>query len=387
MNAQMLKARIKYCVERAGQSFFGVFGKLVPVKKNRVLFYSFVGNQYSCSPKYICNYINKECPGAYDMIWAFRDPEKFRSQVPAGVKVIKYQSPAFFMAHLSSKYMISNVFPYHLIPKKKNQVMINTWHGGGAYKKVGLTANTSDPRSYAATIRYWQKNTSVYLSSSRLFTKYFIREGMQYKGEVLNTGLPRNDILFSDAAVREKIQTKVRQALGLSSDTKWVLYAPTYRKDDALVHFTFDADRLKAALAARFGGEWAVVTRVHHLTKKKIEGDTVDAGGYPDMQELLLSCDMLISDYSSSIWDDCLMKKPCLLYAYDLDLYRDKTSFFVDIMDWGFPVCETFDGLLSAIGTFDADAFKEAMARHYEMLGGYDNGTGCRQVLEYMQKQ
>lgn len=382
-----IKVYIKYICDVIFHILFHIIGIFVRVKKNRILFYSFTGEQYSCSPKYITEFLNEEHPSEYEMIWAFKDVEKFRQIVPQDVKCVKYQSLMFMYYHLSSKFIISNIFPYHLIPKKKNQIEIDTWHGGGAYKKAGLDKKHASGIINKANVAYWRKNISAFVSSSELFTKYFIRGGLHYTGEVLDIGLPRNDIFFRNYDGQYNIKNKVRAHFQIDRQMKIALYAPTWRDEQDQVKFEFDAKVLRKTLEDRFGGEWIIMTRMHRLTTSRVQGNIVDANDYPDMQELLVTCDILISDYSSSIWDYCLTKKPCFLYAYDLDKYRDSTNFYVDIWKWGFPIAETFVDMLDKIKCFDDMEFQEKMENHYRMLGGYDDGKACEKIYEFIREK
>ena len=376
---------LKYIVGLVGQFFFRIIGFFVPVQKNRLLFYSWRGNQYSCNPKYISEYMDKNYNSKYEIIWAFRDVHEFEGKLSKNIKCVKYQSVLFFFYYMSSKVIVSNHYPYHLIPTKKKQLVIDTWHGGGAYKKASLDRKLASKRIEDANIKLWSKNISLFLSSSELFTKYFINGASNYHRNVLNSGLPRNDIFFEDAEGLAEIKKKIYKELKIDNTKKIVLYAPTWRKEDAQEEVQFNSLRLRSALNKRFRGDWVVVTRMHIITKNNINDDVINANDYPDMQELLVACDVLISDYSSSIWDYSLTKKPCLLYTYDLDRYSSDVDFYVDIFKWGFPVCKTFDELISNIEQFNVSDFEHKMEEHHKALGSYENGTACKQVADYIE--
>ena len=375
--------KLKLFYKDIARIVFQIIGAVVPVKSNRILFYSFTGSQYSCSPKYISEYINSNFPNQFELVWAFRKNNVNR---PTYCKCIKYQSLSFFYYHLSAKYIISNIYPYHLIGTKKNQIMIDTWHGGGAYKVSGFDFANGDEKSVDKRIGFYRDNISVFLSSSELFTKYFIRGGMRFSGKVLASGLPRNDIFFWEPSKQEHIREKVYNRLHISHQCKLFLYAPTWRSEEDSKDFLFDTAVLKRALSERFGGEWKILVRMHMYTSTHITGDVIDVKNYPDMQELLLASDMLVSDYSSAIWDYSLTRKACFLYAYDLDKYVEGRSFYVDIDQWGFPICRTFEDLIHEIKTYDAKEFAIKMQRHYDMLKGYDTGHACETVVNYIVK-
>lgn len=382
-----IKIYIKYVIERVLQSVFGVVGRLIPVKQNRILFYSYTGEQYSCSPKYVFEYLKEHHSSDYEFIWAFRSVDRMKSMV-SGAKCVKYQSLRFFYYHLSAKCIISNIYPYHLIGTKKNQIMIDTWHGGGAYKIAGFDFSESGNQKISKkTMAFYQNNITAFVSSSELFTKHFIRNGLRFHGDVLDSGLPRNDVFFAALEKQASIRQKVYQALGIPQGKKCFLYAPTYRSEHDSNGFAFSTERLKDALNKRFAGEWVILVRMHRYSSTKIEGDVIDAADYPDMQELLIAADVLVTDYSSSIWDYSLTGKPCFLYTYDLEKYVSKRSFYVDIEKWGFPLCGDFPKLIDAILNFDENDFQTKMKDHYTLLGGYDKGDACKIVANYISDQ
>ena len=234
------------------------------------------------------------------------------------------------------------------------------------------------PAPHRFYIRMQQQGASLYTSSSEAFTRMTLREAFDYRGEVLETGLPRNDVLLDEAA-RNEAAHRARAALGLSENVRLALYAPTWR-DDRLRAHQIDFSRLKAALSARFGGEFRVLFRGHYITDGNSSasfGD-VDATQYPDMQDLLAASDVLVTDYSSCMWDMSLIFRPVFLYCTDLNTYRADRDFFTDIRTWPFPVSETNDELEQTILRFDEDAYREAVRRHHRELGSCETGHAAR---------
>lgn len=360
------------------------FTKSIPIKKNRIICYSFNGNQYSCSPKAISEYLIKQYPEKYEIIWAFRkDAQVKKQELQKKYTCVTYNSLRFLYFYTSARFIITNIYPDQFLYTKPGQIVIDTWHGGGAYKVAGFDTMKNPTKQLLEEMEYNSKNISLFISSSEMFTKHFIRGGLHFTGEVLNTGLQRNDVLFLPEDEKKKIQHHTREKLGIKVNTRICLYAPTWRNDEKY-SFIFQEERLCQALAQRFGGEWVVVSRMHHLTKHHLEGNVIDGSHYPEMQDLLLTADFLISDYSSAIWDYSLTKKPCLLYAYDLQEYLNDRSMYIRIDRWGFPLCETFDALIQAIDTFDETDFAKKMQYHYDLMGGYDKGDACRQLADYI---
>ena len=103
---------------------------------------------------------------------------------------------------------------------------------------------------------------------------------------------------------------------------KILLYAPTWRNYETEKFEKIDVDGLLKACGERFGGKWVFVFRGHNLSKESShvakESCCIDATNYYDMQKLMIAAEVLVSDYSSCIWDFSLMFKPCFLYVPDL---------------------------------------------------------------------
>ena len=349
---------------------------LLPIRKNRVLFVSYRGKQYSCSPRAISEALEKMSGGEIEIGWAFHRPQDFETLTARGIRVLDDRSFAFVVYALTARVICTNAYYKPFLPRRRGQFFLRTWHGGGAYKRVGRAEKLPAPHRFY--IRMQQQGASLYTSSSEAFTRMTLREAFDYRGEVLETGLPRNDALLDEAA-RNEAARRARAALGLSENVRLALYAPTWRDDRIRAH-QIDFARLKAALSARFGGEFRVLFRGHYITDGNGSasfGD-VDATQYPDMQDLLAASDVLVTDYSSCMWDMSLIFRPVFLYCTDLNTYRADRDFFTDIRTWPFPVSETNDELEQTILRFDEDAYREAVCRHHRELGSCETGHAAR---------
>lgn len=366
------------CVKNLLRLFF-----IFPIKKNRIIMSSNNdAGSYTCNPKYICEYLKRYESGKYDIIWAFADPEKWR--YIKGIRVVKMHSLQWLYYLLTSKVVIYNRNPESYLPKRKGQTVINTWHAGGAYKKVGFE-NATLGRLDRWRARCVNEYVDIFLTSSRAFTKSNI-EGYRYTGEIIRSGMPRNDLFFRPKAVK-RVGERTRERLGAQKDSLVVLYAPTYRRNvenpEALtVHFPYE--KVREALEKRYPGRkvefWE---RKHHQDFNAYpEGAGVtDAGGYPDMQELLAAADILITDYSSSIWDFALMGKPCLLYVPDLDDYESADrGFFTPIEKWPGIVCRSDAEIAEACEHLDGEECRERAARHLKEMGSYEDGKASERV-------
>lgn len=356
-----------------------------PFHKKRIVFTSYLGKQYSCNPKYICEYMLKHAP-EYELVWAFQNPEQYQELENLGITIVKYNSPTFIRLCLSSGYIITNVRDLNHIPFTSRQHVINTWHGGGAYKTVGSsTASQTIAERLRQNIAH--QTPLTFLSSSKAFTELTIQKSFHHNGAILECGMPRNDLLINGH--RPDIRQKVFEYFQIPQDHHLLIYAPTYREDKTVADYSFETSAVKKVLSERFGGTWSILFRCHYYLVEEacaLSSDYINASDYPDMQELLYASDILITDYSSSIWDFSFTKRPCLLYATDLDNYQISQGFYTDIHTWPFPLAESNQELLKNILNFDLDAYLHAISKHHQELGSFEHGTACYQILDYIRK-
>ena len=374
-----MKQRIKYAVEHGIQNALQLF-RLLPLQ-NKVSFIAFSGRQYSDSPRRISELLLREHP-EIRQVWAFNEPEKFRFLEEKGIKVVKYKSMEYLYHVMTSKVYVDNAEFWSILKFRPGQMVLETWHGGGAYKKVGGHRIDVNEREQHHAVEKMNKIT-LFLSSSRAFTEFVIRDAYQYRGEVLECGLPRNDdLLHPDPAV----PARVRKLLDIPENAGVLLYAPTFRNSHSLDLYDVDFSRLKAALEARFGGEWVILLRMHYyLADRAMESRAEylrNATGYPDMQDLLQCADVLLTDYSSCMWDFSLMEKPCFLYARDIAQYRGERDFYTPIESWPFPLASDNGELERAIADFDENTYRAAVHRHHKELGSTESGTAAKQCVD-----
>lgn len=357
---------------------------ILPVKRNRVVFRSFQGASYSCNPKYISKYITKHCSDEFEQIWVFRNPKKYAYLRKKGVKVIPQKSLRAVYYLITAGFLIDNLGVQSYIPIRKTQTVINTWHGGGSYKKIYKDAT----KEHVDYLRLMMDATTYFISSCSRFSENnlkYLYENAPWK--ILEIGMPRNDIFFGR---HDEIVKKVKKVLHIPEDMKLVLYAPTFRDDVDASAYELNVERILVALSERFGGNFVFLLRFHWFTDdhNPYEGNehVIDVTSYDDMQELLYASSVLITDYSSCIWDASLSYKPCFIYAPDLDRYIEYRNFFTPISEWPFPMARDIDSLCDEIRHFDEEHYKKEVDRHHTELGSAEQGTAAKTVVSLMRK-
>lgn len=345
---------------------------IFPIKKNRIILHSFNGKQYSCNPRAISEYISANYPGCYEIIWAFNEPEKFCFLEKEGIKIVNYHSFKRVFYEATSSISINNCGSYSWIPLRKGQFHINTWHAGGAYKKLQDDVFASLNRKKTGN------ETSHMISSGQRFTDYMLKQTFDFHGTILEIGMPRNDIFFN----KEKMEShsiKVRKYYKVSKEQFLVLYAPTWRFDGNIPCPNFDM--IKDAIQQRFKKDAVIMVRNHNYSDNNYLG-TINASEYPEMQELLCTADILITDYSSSIWDYSFTYKPCFLYVNDLDKYTKDPGFFTDIHTWGFPVCLNDQQLYDNIISFEEKEFYKQIYEQHQYFGSFETGRATEEFCK-----
>ena len=288
---------------RGGMKIFCLF----PIKNNRIIFNSHKGRQYVCNPRYIYEFLKKKYGDNLQYVWCLNNPAESMKRSP-NVKIVRYNSLRYFYYQMTSKVIIANIPSPCYVPRRKKQFMIDTWHGGGAYKRIGIsmpkqaslsnvskkrikTTESSDNTKWELyRAHYNALDTSVFLSSSKRFTEVMFESQLLPREAYAETGMPRNDVFFCDY---KAIGEKAKKRLGIAKDKKVILFAPTYRGNvqNQQFNMVLDIQRCLDAAKERWGGEWVFAYRMHvfssSLAKNSIPEHAVNASCYDEMQELL----------------------------------------------------------------------------------------------------
>lgn len=376
-------------------------GYIFPVKKTRVLFSSYEGRQYTCNPKYIFEGMEEKFGDRYEYIWVLNNrkhlPEKYHGMVNS----VSFLSCRHIYYLLTSGIIISNLGIEPLFPKRRCQKFINTWHGGGAYKRVSVDMNIfgAIEKFYMRKVRKIRsRSTDCFISSCRRFTEVSSRD-FEIKPEIfVSSGMPRNDYLFNlDSRHVREMRDIFCQDFEVPRDDLLVLYAPTFRgsyRHQRYIENHVCSQEVKHALESRFGRNVTFLLRSHiSPDNSKIGTGTinnvpvVDVTQVPDMQWLLAIADILITDYSSSIWDFCITEKPGFVFAPDLQEYTYGNGFYTPIDEWPYDYAETADGLCRLITSYDEKRNRKRVIAHTEALGTYETGEAVEQILQFISRK
>lgn len=369
-------SKVKNCVTESIIRIFNCF----PIKNNKIFLYSYYGSQYGCSPKYISEYLVENCTDKYDVVWAFNDI-KSKEDIK-GIRKVKVMSLKYFYELCTSKVIITNFRTTEMFKKRKNQYYIQTWHSSLRLKQIEKDAEDTLPPNYVEMSKKDSKKLDLLMSGCKFSTNIFKR-AFWYDGEIFEQGTPRNDILFGEKNDLKKI---VKDRLNIDNDKKIILYAPTFRKNNDLSVYNINYKKTLSSLKEKFGGEWVFLVKLHpHLISKSKElvygDDVMDVTSYDDIQELLSVADVLISDYSSLMFDFGLTKRPCFLYVPDLDEYiKSDRKLYFNINELPFIPVKSNDELANEITNFDSIKYEEALERFFDKTGSFEEGKCCEKL-------
>ncbi|CAN7592824.1 CDP-glycerol glycerophosphotransferase family protein [Rossellomorea sp. LjRoot5] len=352
---------------------------LLPIKNNKIFLFSYYGAQYGDNPKYISEYIKEhDHQSTYDIVWAFTDLDSTKHIT--NIRKVKMMSLRYFYELCTSKIIITNFRTTDYFIKRKNQYYIQTWHSSLRLKQIEKDAETVLPPHYVEMAKRDSKKCDLLLSGCRYSTEIFKR-AFWYEGEIFESGIPRNDVLLRSN--QDKVKA-IKYQYNLSVDTKVLLYAPTFRKDHSLDVYDLEYESLIKAAKKKFGGDWVVLVKLHpHLLSKSNQmvqqKNVIDVTAYNDIQELLLISDVLISDYSSLMFDYSLTNRPCFLYVPDVKQYLEKErSFYFNLKELPFISAQSNADLVRKIELFDERTYKQEVQAFLSTIGSYERGISSK---------
>lgn len=357
-----------------------------PIRNNKIFLYSYYGSQYGCSPKYISEYLVNNYSNKYDIVWAFNDIDSKKDI--EGIRKVKIMSLRYFYELCTSKVVITNFRTTEMFKKRKNQYYIQTWHSSLRLKQIEKDAENILPPHYVEMAKRDSEKLDLLMSGCKFSTDIFKRV-FWYEGEIFEHGTPRNDLLFEKT---DRINNKIKDKFKIDRNKKIVLYAPTFRKDNDLTIYNLDYSQIMNRLSEKFGGEWIFLVKLHpHLISKSKElvcgNNVLDVTTYDDIQELLGVADILVSDYSSLIFDFVFTERPCFLYVPDLDKYiKSDRRLYFDINELPFISVKNNNEFVKEIDSFNQIKYKKNLAKFNSKIGSFENGQCCKELEKKIDK-
>ena len=342
-----------------------------------VFFESFYGRNASCNPLAIDRVIARERPDIL-RYWSVADASV---QVPEGGIPIIDGSAEWWRVRGSARLLVVNDWLRKRYKKRPHQTVLQTWHGT-MLKKLALSRSNVSLRTRLATLRE-SRRWDILLAQNE-YSRGVFRRAYGYLKQVWEEGYPRDDVLSADPT-RGGDSAPVRARLGIPSGARVVLYAPTWRDDDPDHVDHLDVARFTAEL----GDGYVTLIRGHSRTLLPGEDvhapGVIDVTGYPDISELFLVADVLVTDYSSVMFDFTVTGKPVFFFTPDLDHYRERLrGFYFDLLPVApGPIVQGLHELVRLVKDSDAVAsdFADRYAAWRERFNPRDDGRAAERVV------
>ena len=361
------------------------------IDNKKVVFESFQGRNYSCSPKAIYEAMKKEEEFAdYRFVWVFRKPDKYDGFEDKRTKIVRFESFDYYKELAGAKYWIFNSNTRPFLKPNKKQVFVQTWHGtplkrigcdvireGNAVTKVkDILKNYTNE---AMKISY-MVSPSAYCTD-KLISAFNLKK-LHKEDVVLETGYPRNDRLFQ--FTKEDV-ADIKEKYNIPADKKVIMYAPTFRdnkhseKEGFSLESGIDFDRLREAL----GEKYVVLFRAHYFIAKRMDftkyaGFVYDVSGADDVNDLYIISDLLVTDYSSVFFDYANLKRPIIFYMYDYEEYKNQVrDFYIDVKELPGPVTDSQEELTKEILKLTSDFAPDDRYKHFNEKYNYLDGGDC----------
>ena len=314
---------------------------------------------------------------------------KTQDTFPPGVETILYGTPEAAAALAAADVVVANDCMSMQWTKSPGTTYLQTWHGT-PLKRIHHDAPVREGwlTNPDKDVARWD----MLLSPNPASTER-LRHAFRFGGEVHETGYPRNDVLSSPE--RDQVRARVRAELGIADDTTAVLYAPTWRDHlvfDAAGGQDFDIPIDLTAFAERLGADHVLLTRLHSMVAGRLAvppgAPVIEVSDRAESAELYLAADILVTDYSSVMFDYAVTGKPMVFYTYDLEHYRDDVrGFYFDLAEVApGPLVRTSEELIEAIADSDVAASDTAdrYARFRDTFCSLEDGHATDRVLDLL---
>ena len=289
---------------------------------NSILFESFQGKVIGDNPYAIFSEVLSRNP-SFELLFTVDS----KTKSPEGAKGIQHGSIAWLKALATSRVLVNNTnFPGYF-RKRSDQRYIQTWHGT-PLKRLGRDIVDVVPTGSYLKMMDREASFWDFLISPNPYCTEILGKTFGYSGQILETGYPRNDVLISGKDKRDL----VRKSLGiLDANQQVVLYAPTWRDSKRTATGNWKpVNFLNGSLGPNVTVLFRGHTNTHSAHSSKVTGGAIDVTNYKNVAELYLAADVLVTDYSSSMFDFSVTGKPMIFLAPDFDEYVAKRGFYFD---------------------------------------------------------
>jgi CDP-glycerol glycerophosphotransferase len=354
--------------------------RMVPINKRKIVFSNFNGKGFGDNPKYIALEIIKRNLDL-ELVWLIDDVNDHK--LPKEIRPVKSNSFLAIFELVTANVWVDNSRKSFFTKKRRNQIYIHTWHAGIMLKRVEQDVQENLSLHYRLNAINDSKMIDFVLSNSDFYNKFY-QNSFWYNGPILELGFPKTDILLNaDVSLVQRTKSK----LELENKVKIALYAPTFRDSQRLDIYIQDYQKIIKSLNYKFDQNWILLVRLHPSMAKcgdlmSFPQNVKNVSNYDDMQELLLISDVLFTDYSSSMFEYMLLKRPIFLFWNDLELYKKERGFYFSSDKLPFPLADSELKLSENILNFNPDQYFKSLDMFISSMRISENGTASTKVVD-----
>lgn len=358
------------------------------IQKHKVLC---VMGAYGGHEKYISKELSKN--KNIDVVWVVKNHFE---DIPEGVRQINEADWDSFFYELETAHIILYGVSLPSIYKKKaGQYVIFVKHWASITLKKFYLEDKTGQASQKLVNRYKKESQLIdYIFTGSEFDEESCRAGLAYSRKFARIGSPRSDAMFL-----KDLRKKVREYYKVLDETHLLMYAPTFRSrpDEKnseyigyIADFQFDYQRVQHALEENYGGKWKIIKRLHPSVAVQNENQessdcVIDASYYEDSQELLAAVDIVITDYSSLMFEPAFVGKPVILYAPDREHYiKEERDLLIDYDSLPFPITTSMDELCQEIEQFDLQKYQKDVSEFLDYYGVHEDGHASERAAKFI---
>lgn len=360
----------------------------VAINQKKIVFFTMGG--YSGHGKYIAEKMLEKRKDLA-IVWLVDDVS---IKVPQGIRLVyaKNRCARDYEMKSAKVWIFDSALPLE-IDKKEEQIYIQTKHWSSiTLKAFGLSLSKFRQNDVQTELYLHDSSLMDYAIVGSKFDEETFRKGFDYNGEVVYAGSPRTDVLFRQEEFKKKIQSKY----GIDSRCNIALYAPTFRIKKGEMHtlsagdLQLDFRYLQKTLEKKFGGLWKVLLRLHPnvaMEAEKIQDKecAIDASSYSDSQELVAAADVVITDYSSIMFEPAFIKKPVFLFAPDKEEYiNGERELLIPYDTLPFPIATTNKQLVDNIFDYDKKEYELKVDTFLKRYNVCEDGHASERAADFV---
>lgn len=346
-------------------------------------------NNYSGHGKYITEQLLKMRKDL-DIVWFVEDPF---TEVPEGVRLVNCHNAKRYIYEMeTAKVWVYDYWVPTYITKRPEQIYVQVKHWSSVtLKTFGMDSSIFKNNKVQIDLSIYNGKIMDYIITGSEFDERVCKQGFLFKGEMYRAGSARSDILFHSTELKNQILNRYN----IDTKISICLYAPTFREMGAsgqlqTGNINLDFEKVKYALETRFGGKWYIFLRLHPYIaaeSKKIEKPmyVIDVSNYSDGQELAAISDIVITDYSSIMFEPAYVKKPVFLFALDKEEYvKEEREFLIDYDTLPFPIAESNEELTQKIEDFNFQEYEENVTKFMDKYGVHEDGHASERAAAFI---